>query len=299
MWIRLSAHSRPANGYNVEDFMKRTAWRVVSVALCIALTSLLTAAQNPTSQKTPPKKAAARKASPMADTAKGEWYSVAIVRVRPDMVTEWQDLQKKVVNPGLKKAGMKERSVFETAVFGEAYEYVIVTPIASFAQYDDPISPLRKAIGESEFRDYQTKSRRCVVSSHTYAELSRPDLSYMGKVASMTGPPKLAVVNSISVMPGRAAAFEDMVKTDIVPIMKKADVIGYFVNQSMFGGDGNGYTTIVFLDSFAELDKGSPFVRALGPAGAQKFLAKFAGVIAHQERVVARYNTDLSISPMP
>jgi hypothetical protein len=193
------------------------------------------------------------------------------------MATEWQDLQKNVVNPGLKKAGMKERSVFETAIFGEAYEYVIVTPIASFAQYDDPISPLRKAIGEGEFRDYQTKSRRCVVSSHTYAELSRPDLSYMGKVASMTGPPKLAVVNSISVMPGRVAAFEDIVKTDIVPIMKKADVIGYFVNQSMFGGDGNAYTTIVFLDSFAELDKGSPFVRALGPAGAQKFLVKFGG----------------------
>lgn len=299
MRVRLSAHTRPANLDNLEDFMKRTTWRVVSLVLCIALTSLAAGAQNPTSQKAPPKKAAARKASPMADAAKRDWYSVAVVRVRPDMVTEWQDLQKNVVNPALKKAGMKERSVFETAVFGEAYEYVIVTPIASFAQYDDAMSPLRKALGEREYRDYQAKSRRCVVSAHTYAELSRPDLSYMGKVASMTGPPKLAVVNSISVMPGRVAAFENIVKADIVPIMKKADVIGYFVNQSMFGGDGNAYTTIVFLDSFAELDKGSPFVRALGPAGAQRFLLKFAGVIAHQDRMVARYNPDLSISPMP
>ncbi|MEK6323658.1 MAG: hypothetical protein AABN33_18610 [Acidobacteriota bacterium] len=278
--------------------MKRTACRVVSLALCIALTSMIAVAQNTASQKAQPKKSMAKTAKPMPD-APAAWFSVAVVRVKPDMVTEWQDLQKNVVNPALKKSGLKERSVFETAVFGEAYEYVIVTPITSFAQYDEPISPLRRALGEDAFRDYQTKSRRCVVSAHTSAELNRPDLSYMGKVASMTGPPKLAVVNSISVMPGRAAAFESLVKTDILPVMKKADVIGYFVNQTMFGGDGNGYTSVTFVDSFAELGKGSPFQRALGPEGAARLSSKVAGLVAHHVRVIARFNADLSISPAP
>src|SRR4030095_7082198 len=97
---------------------------------------------------------------------------------------------------------------------------------------------------------YQAKSRRCVVSSQTFAEVGRLDLSYMGKMASMTGPPKLAVVTSLSILPGRALAFENLVKTEVVPVMKKADVIGYFVSQSMFGGDAWGYTSVVFYNTF-------------------------------------------------
>ena len=279
--------------------MKRTAWRILSLALCIAMTALLAVAQNTTAPKATPKKPAPKKAKPMADAPAQMWSSISVIRVKPDMIAEWQDLQKNTVNPALKKAGVKERSIFETAVFGESYEYVVITPITSFAQYDEPVSLLRKTLGEDAYRDYVAKSRRCVVSVHTYGDLARLDLSYMGKMATMTGPPKLAVVNAISVVPGRAAAFESLVKTDILPVMKKADVIGYFVSQTMFGGDGYGYTSVVFFDSFAEIGKGSPFLRALGPAGAQTFFLKFSGLIAHQERVVARYNADLSISPAP
>lgn len=276
--------------------MKRTAWRVLSLALCIAMTALIAVAQNTTAPKAAPKKPAVQKAKPMADAQAPVWSSIAVVRVKPDMVVEWQDLQKNVVNPALKKAGVKERSMFETAVFGESYEYVVITPITSFAQYDEPVSLLRKTLGEDAFRDYLAKSRRCVVSAHTYAELARLDLSYMGKMMSMTGPPKLAVVNSLSIVPGRAAAFENLVKTEVLPVMKKADVIGYFVGQSMFGGDAWSYTSVVFYDSFAEIGKGSPILRVLGPAGAASFFAKFAGLVAHQERAVVRFNPDLSFS---
>jgi len=263
------------------------------------MTVLLAVAQNTTAPKATPKKPAPKKAKPMADAPAQLWSSISVVRVKPDMVAEWQDLQKNVVNPALKKAGVKERSIFETAVFGESYEYVVITPITSFAQYDEPVSLLRKTLGEDAYRDYIAKSRRCVVSVHTYGDLARLDLSYMGKMATMTGPPKLAVVNAISVAPGRTAAFESLVKTDILPVMKKADVIGYFVSQTMFGGDGYGYTSVVFFDSFAEIGKGSPFLRVLGQAGSATLFAKFAGVVAHQERVIARFNNDLSFSSTP
>jgi hypothetical protein len=161
------------------------------------------------------------------------------------------------------------------------------------------MSPLRKTLGEDDYRDYVNKSRRCVASVQTFADVSRLDLSYMGKMATRSGPPKLAVVTSLSVMPGRAVAFENLVKNEVLPIMKKADVIGYFVSQTMFGGDGWGYTSVIFYDSFAEIGKGSPFVRVLGPTGAAGFFAKLAGVVARQERVIARYNADLSFASAP
>jgi hypothetical protein len=256
------------------------------------MTALFAVAQ--TTPTPAPKKPAVMKAKPMANAPAPEWSSISVIRVKPDMVAEWQDLQKNVVNPALKKAGVKERAVFETAVFGESYQYVVITPIPSFAQYDEPMSPLRKTLGEDAYRDYQAKSRRCIVSAQTFAEVSRLDLSYMGKTGSMTGPPKLAVVTSLSILPGRAAAFENLVKTEVLPVMKKADVIGYFVSQSMFGGDAWGYTSVIFYDSFAEIGKGSVFVRVLGQAGASALFAKIGGVVAHQERIIGRFNTELS-----
>jgi len=271
---------------------------VLSLVLCLAITTLIAVAQTPTAPKPAAKKPAA-KAKPMADAPAPQWSSITVVRVKPDMVADWQDLQKNGVNPALKKAGVKERNVFETAVFGPSYEYVVITPITSLAQYDEPMSPLRKTLGEDAYRDYVTKSRRCIVSSQTYAELARLDLSYMGKMATMTGPPKLVVVNSLSIVPGKVAAFESLVKSDVLPVMKKADVMGYFISQSMFGGDGYGFTSVVFYDSFAEIGKGSPFLRVLGQAGSANFFAKFAGVVAHQERMIARYNTDLSFFNAP
>ena len=278
--------------------MKRTVG-VAGLALSIALAGSLAFPQNTPSQTAAPKKPAPKNVKPMADAPPPQWNSISVVRLKPDMVSEWQELQKKVVNPALKKAGVKERGVFETAVFGNSYEYVVLTPITSLAQYDEPMSPLRKTLGEDDYRDYVNKSRRCVVSTQTFAEVSRLDLSYMGKMATMTGPPKLAVVTSLSVMPGRAAAFENLVKNEVLPIMKKADVIGYFVSQTMFGGDGWGYTSVIFYDSFADIGKGSPFVRVLGPTGAAGFFAKLAGIVARQERVIARYNADLSFATAP
>jgi len=274
--------------------MKRTVWRIGSLALFVAIATVLAGAQNTASQSAAPKKAAPKQAKPMTAAAQPEWASISIVSVKPDMVTEWQDLQKNVVNPALKKAGIKERGIFETAVFGESFQYVVITPITSFAQYDEPMSLLRKTLGEDAYRDYVTKSRRCVNKVQTFADISRNDLSYMGKTVSMTGPPKLAVVTALSIVPGRGAAFENLVKTEVLPVMKKANVLGYFVSQTMFGGDAWGYTSVIFYESFAEIGKGSPFARVLGQAGAATLFAKLSGVIAHQERTIARFNPELS-----
>ncbi|MFY9611195.1 MAG: hypothetical protein WAU45_21615 [Blastocatellia bacterium] len=278
--------------------MKRISWNGLGLTMCIVLITLSAFAQNTATPKVQTKKPMAKQGKPMAEAPKAEWFSVAVVRVKPDMVGEWEDLQKNVVNPALKKAGVKERSIFQTAIFGESYEYVVITPIATLSQYDEARSPLRNALGEDTWREYLTKSRRCIQSAHTYGDQTRPDLSYFGKMASMTAP-KLAVVNTISVAPGRAAAFESFLKTEILPVMKKADVLGYFVSQTVFGGDVNSYTSVLFQDSFAEIGKGSPLLRVLGAKGLESLGLKYAGLVLHQERAIVRFNPDLSFAATP
>ena len=49
-------------------------------------------------------------------------YQVTVVRIKPDMVDEWVDLQKNEVIPAQKKGGVKERTVMQTAI-GNSFEY--------------------------------------------------------------------------------------------------------------------------------------------------------------------------------
>jgi hypothetical protein len=232
----------------------------------------------------------------MQPPAERQWLSINIVRVKPEMLTEWQDFQKNEAIPALQKGGIKQRDVWQTAVFGEAYEYTFVTPITNFAQYDSD-GPILKALGQEGARAYAAKARRMIASSRTYAIQTRPDLSYMGK---MTGPPKLSVGTFVKVAPGRHVELENLIKTDIVPVMKRADVAGYFVSQVVFGGDANEYASFVLYDKFADLDKGSPYARVLGQDGTNKLLQKTAGLVVSAERRVYRYNAELSFgAPAP
>ena len=60
---------------------------------------------------------------------------MTVVRIKADMLNEWIDLQRNEVVPALKKAGIKQRTVWATAV-GNAFEYTILTPFEKFALMD-------------------------------------------------------------------------------------------------------------------------------------------------------------------
>ena len=277
--------------------MKKLASRMFcAIALCSLIVPWLgqpTLAQ----QKAQSKKGATKKAEPMTQApAQQQWTSITIVHVKPDMVTDFEDFVKNEAIPMQKKSGLKWRSTFQTAFFGESYEYVIATPIESFGQYDGGQSPAMRVLGQEGARAYGAKQRKFVVSSHTYATLDRPDLSFQG---TMTGPPKLGVVNIVQVTPGRAQEFESLIKNDVMPALKKAGVPGYFVSQTVFGGNINEYVSVTLYDSMADIGKGSPLVRVWGQEGFNKFVQKTVGVIVHQERLVTRYNPDLSFMPAP
>jgi hypothetical protein len=157
-------------------------------------------------------------------------------------------------------------------------------------------TPVQKALGKEGADAYYAKARTLVSSVHTYGSLTRPDLSY---VPEMMGTPKLAVVTTVNVAPGRRTEFEKLVKDEVVPVMKKAGVKGYYMSQGVFGGDGNMYVSLTLADSFAEIGKGSPFMKVLGREGAAKLAQKFAGIMTHVEASIERYNADLSFRAMP
>jgi hypothetical protein len=259
--------------------MKRNFPILTSVLLMLALAPLgargRVAAQTPPSAPAPP-----------------EWYSVAVIKVKPDMITEYADLQKNEVIPAQKKGGVKERAVWQPAVFGPAYEYHVVTPIEGLARYDSP-SPMVNALGEEGARTLQAKIRRLVDGSQTYLMRLRADLS---NPPQMTGPPKLAVVTFISTASGRGADFANVLKSDVTPAVRKAQM-GYLVYQTMLGGDINGFVTVAPVESFATLTLPTPIVKAMGQDAYDRLTAKTAGLVTALERHIMRFNPDLSFRP--
>ena len=275
--------------------MRRIASNPVSpvslsvLVLIVMLLSQMAGAQSVTPKapaKTPPRKKAVAAEAPAPE----QWSQISVVRIKPDMTNEWIELNKNTVIPALKKAGVKERGCFTTAQFGESFEYVFITPIATLAQFDGE-SPLRKGLGEAGYQAYLEKARRMVTSVHTFADQGRMDLSYVGK---MTGPPNLAVVAAVTVAPGRTEEFENLVRTVVLPAVKKGEAKGYFVSQTLLGGDISSYTTVTMYDSFADMAKGSPLVKGMGAAGYASFLRKTAGIVVKAERSVYRFNAELS-----
>ena len=223
-----------------------------------------------------------------------EFLSITVVSVKPEMMNEFQNFMTNTTNPALKKGGLKRREVWQsTSAAGDAFEYVLVTPVGQLAEFDGP-GALEKGLGAQGLPPWQAKAGSMVNSVRRFIVRTRPDLSF---AAQPGGAPKLAVLNVFHVAPNRNNEFENYMKTDFVPVMKQAGVT-YLVSQTIFGGNANEYITLTMRDSFAALDKGPVLVQALGQEGAQKLLQKMpVGTVVHLERSLARFVPELSIMP--
>jgi hypothetical protein len=218
------------------------------------------------------------------------WSQVMIVRVRPEMAGEYQEFVKSETIPMQQKAGTKWRDTWVTAGFGEALEYAVITPIEDFAQYDGP-PPYVRALGEEGGRKYLEKVRKLLNSSHTYAMMSRPDLS--NYTTPETQVPKLVILTRWQVAPGRAMEYETILKNEVLPLVKKHN-IGYWVSQITLGGGMHEYATAMPQESFAEIGKGNPILRAIGQDAYNRLVMKTAGVVTGATRTVIRYVPELS-----
>jgi hypothetical protein len=219
-----------------------------------------------------------------------QWIQLTIVDIQSGMSADWRKIQQEEVLPALKKAESPGRDVWTTGVFGMGSQYVVLTPIQSFAQFDGQ-NPMVRALGQEQATALAARVAKFEKGRRSYALRTRPDLSYLPDPGRA---PKLALVSIVELANGRQAEFESLMKMDVVPAMKKAQVKGYSVAQVVFGGSTNEVITAVAYDTFEEIGKGHPFEIALGSAGAAKLMQKSAPLVTHVERHIARFVPELS-----
>jgi hypothetical protein len=213
---------------------------------------------------------------------------VAIVHVKPDMLNEWLDLEKNEVIPAQKKGGLASRTTYQT-LRGNVFEYVNVTPFDKYAVFDGT-SPQVKALGAEGSARLGAKLRKCEESVQVFVSSPLADLSNLpsGDI------PAIAVYTRVRVADGKMQEYLNFVKTELLPLYKKANV-RFTVVQRGLGANANDLTQVRSVgDKYADFDAGSVLTRALGAEGATKLLAKSAGMATLVEQVVRRRVPDLS-----
>ena len=208
---------------------------------------------------------------------------MTVVGVDPGRVDEFLAAQRELSELD-REAGVPWRSVSRTAVFGDTYRFLILSPLASFARYDrDPAAdPARAAaIG---------RIRRVVDNRTTYALRTTPGID---NPLPDDAEPSLTLVQVVSVVPGREQDYLRVMAEDVLPHFEDAEM-HHTTGALTFGGE-SGYVHFFHVGSFAELDRGSPMARALGASGAQEVLEKLTGVVRRSEQWLVRYLPEASV----
>lgn len=217
-------------------------------------------------------------------------YHVMVLQTNPGMSHEWRQFYQTEITPVLKKAGVKEQTVAVT-IYGDVRRYIIITPLESLAQLDEP-SIFVKVLGAEAAGALTTKQSRYLAEWHQYLTMARPDLS----IPATLKEPKLAVSLKFTVAPGRNAEYEKWVKENLVVTGKKADSKGVLAAKVIFGGDQNEYRAYVLADSYAEVIK---LQAGMTKAAAEMKLSLTPppGVVTQIETMVVHPLPELSIRP--
>ncbi len=223
-----------------------------------------------------------------------EMLLISFVKVRPGMGAEYTDLQTKEVMPAQKKAGGLGRQAFSSGISGPPGEFVYVSPITSFAQFDAP-SPMVKALGQEGAAALFAKVAKVAEATGSSIVRTRPDLSYL---PDPNAPPAaLSIISVVEVTPGKRSEFEAFIKRDVLPAMQQAKAKSYWVAEVIYGENTGGYITGVGYDTYEAIGKGHPFVIALGEEGSRKLEAKATGVVTKLHRFISRHRPELSWTP--
>lgn len=214
-------------------------------------------------------------------------FRVTVTQVKADMLDEWLALQKNEVVPALKKGGVKTRTVYSSGLFGTAGEYVAITPIEKFADFDNP-SPQTRALGAAGAATLAAKLRKCTVSQHSYLITRMEDLGN-----TTPTPPNFIVSTRVRIPVSKIAEFQNIVKTEITPIYKKANA-NFTVSQRGIGGNPSDITLSYGINKIAEMDGGSLLVKQLGQEGFLKLAARITALGPVLEQVMRARVNDLS-----
>lgn len=213
--------------------------------------------------------------------------SVTRVLVKPDRIAEFREVEK-LYSEAYKKGGGPWRRIYQARA-GNVFEFVVISPISTYAFLDGD-SYIVKGSSEADRARWAARRSQCTESAFTTYERVVPDATINLPGFSL---PTLLIENRYRVKQGMGADFASFIKTEAVPVLKKAGVGLYVLRQVEFGGSRNMYVSRRGGTKFEELDV-NLVQKTLGQAAATQYFAKSAALLTDVEIRVYAYQADMS-----
>jgi heme-degrading monooxygenase HmoA len=106
-------------------------------------------------------------------------------------------------------------------------------------------------------------------------------------------------ITAVTVKPGMGLEFENVLKSDVLPAMKKAGIKQSGVWKTVQFGEAGNYLMTAPMQNLADLDNPSPLVKVLGQNGMAALTAKLQRFVAGAHMYMITGRNDLSIAPKP
>ncbi len=213
------------------------------------------------------------------------------VDVKADMVGEFEALQREY-NAAAREAGVTQRSISQV-VRGPASQYLILTPIAAFADDDGP-NVVAQAMGDTGWSQWVARITKTVSSRRIDTVETRLDLS----VPLADGrTPALLVLRMVENLPGRRPDFTAWLRDTWVPAVKAAGMDGVVIAQNVFGGSGRLWYQGTFVDNWATFDTPHPVRSDVGGEAWGQMMGTSGSMTRAPVVKVLRIRPDLSIQP--
>jgi len=207
-----------------------------------------------------------------ASAQRGNIESVTFYTVKPDRVGDFQ-AEIKEFNAIYAKGGSTNYSSMWVSLTGPR-EYVRASYYNKWADLDVTTDPKLK----DQAADLARISLRIIDCTESWRRIItevQPDLS----VNTATDMPKMIRVLTTDVRPDKYKDYLALVKSDILPAAQKSELKFYEFSETRYGGPNTQVTSIVTMDSWADLDGDVGIQKGLGKEGYQALLEKVRPLI--------------------
>ncbi|MBV9482960.1 MAG: hypothetical protein JO249_19790 [Acidobacteria bacterium] len=236
--------------------------------------------------------------------AQGDYLDVFIAQVKPEKVTDFTSISKKVADANRRNSG--DHWIAQQVIYGEGEVYAFVSFRQDYAEIDKGSDAFMNAMSKAYGKDAASKMLHdfegCLMSSRSELRKRRPDLSRkmpsdMAAYAKLVGGSRVLRTTAVHVRPGHVADFEAILK-DVKSAGEQVESTQpLFISQGVEGTKGTTFYVSALRSGLDGFDKNPTMHEILGEEGYKKFLQGSADAIESTESTLLRFSPELSNPP--
>jgi hypothetical protein len=219
--------------------------------------------------------------------------NVVHYRVKVDHLQEFEEVEKQIGGSYKKAAPTDQFRIVYRAIAGNTMDFEVFTPLSKFADRDAD-NPYNKIATEQERATRTARLSQYLESVQTTIDKPLADLTI--NTPGVQFPPAYMHGIRVRVRMGGGHDFEGVIKNELIPAFKKAEVKMLLARRIEFGGVGD-YQFSEGFEKWAEMDNPDTVPKTMGAEAYRKMMDKLNQLVTLREDTVWRYQADMSYYP--